>query len=394
MYIRLRLRNWRSIEDADIILAPFTVVVGKNSSGKSNLIDALLFASEVGRDAATAVSRRGGIVGIRRWSPSKPYQITLDVCVAASEDALKVSSSRHEMVIGSGRQGEWKFLRETITLTEGGKQLQRYQREGGSLTIQAAQPIISGIPSGTSVGIADTTSAMLFARQLGRGTGGRLPPWLAQVRSLRPVPELMRRPQPIADSAKLDETASNVATALHRMTAVQRGVILESMRRIIPGLVDVQTQANGRYLTLVFTQQHAADRRPDFAATEMSDGALRALAVIIAAQQMAQHELLLIEEPEVNLHPGAARVVYDALSRAARRGAVLITTHSPELLDHAREDTILVCEYANGTTRVGPLASAQRALVREGLYSTAELMRAEELRREGATPRVVQAAQG
>jgi type I restriction enzyme M protein len=59
------------------------------------------------------------------------------------------------------------------------------------------------------------------------------------------------------------------------------------------------------------------------------------------------------------------------------------------LLDHAREDEVLVCEYVDGVTRIGPLASAQRNLVRDGLFTVAEIMRSENLRREGAEPRAV-----
>jgi len=234
---------------------------------------------------------------------------------------------------------------------------------------------------------------MLFARQFDFSrTLAHAARRLSAVRALRPVPELMRQPQPPTESPKLLETVSNISTALHRMSDGDRADIVRAMQRIIPGLLDVRALAAGRYLTLSFTQSLDAERRPEFAATEMSDGALRALAVVVAAQQMSRDELLVIEEPEVNLHPGAADVVYDVLHRASRKGAVLVTTHSPELLDRAKDDEILVCEYVRGVTRVGPLAQAQRDLVREGLFSTAERMRSEELRREGAEPRVVQDA--
>jgi len=71
------------------------------------------------------------------------------------------------------------------------------------------------------------------------------------------------------------------------------------------------------------------------------------------------------------------------LQEASRRGDVLITTHSPDLLDAAKDETILVCNLVDGVTRIGPLASGQRQLVREGLFRLAELMRAEPLRIEG-----------
>jgi type I restriction enzyme M protein len=202
----------------------------------------------------------------------------------------------------------------------------------------------------------------------------------------------MRQPQPPSDSPRLLDKGENIATALARMPESQRAEVVRAMQRIVPGLGDVRANAAGRYLTLVFTQRHGAERQAEFEATEMSDGALRALAIFVVAQQIRPNELLVIEEPEVSLHPGAADVVYDVLHRASKHGTVLVTTHSPEILDRAKDDEILVCEYVKGVTKLGPLAESQRALVRQGLFSAAELMRSEELRREGAEPRVVQGA--
>ena len=98
---------------------------------------------------------------------------------------------------------------------------------------------------------------------------------------------------------------------------------------------------------------------------------------------MQRDELLIVEEPEVAIHAGAAQLLFELLKEASEKGAVLITTHSPDLLDHARDEEILVCSYDEGATRIGPLAQRQRNIVREGLFSLAELMRTEPLRIEG-----------
>jgi type I restriction enzyme M protein len=386
MFIRLRLKNWRSIDDAEVEFAPFTVVVGRNSSGKSNLVDALRFASEIGRDAATAVSRRGGIASIRRWGPSKPFDITIEVRTANTRAALDSGFAQHECVLKSGREGAWFFEREKVVVADGDTQFAVARKR------EELEVVVKGGKQGGKVvapQLPDTTSAMLWAGQFMPGRTHRTERTILPVRAIRPVPELMRQPHQPGESATLAETAANITTALGKMTEIERGAVTTAMRRIVPGLVDVRAELAGRYATLVFTQGQGDDRRPDFAATEMSDGALRALAVVVAAQQMARGELLIVEEPEVSLHPGAADVVYDELHRASSRGAVLVTTHSPELLDRAKDDEILVCEYVDGVTRIGPLADEQRTIVRKGLFSAAELMRTEDLRREGAEPRVV-----
>ena len=79
--------------------------------------------------------------------------------------------------------------------------------------------------------------------------------------------------------------------------------------------------------------------------------------ILVAAQQMTPDELLIIEEPEVSIHVGAAQLLFDVLKDASRRGAVLVTTHSADLLDAARDEEILVCSYRDGVTKIGPLAT-------------------------------------
>jgi predicted ATPase len=89
--------------------------------------------------------------------------------------------------------------------------------------------------------------------------------------------------------------------------------------------------------------------------------------------------LIGIEEPELTVHPGAIPLLYDYLKQASRRSQVLVTTHSPELLDQMEaEEVRVVVRGPNGTT-VSPMAGPQRAAVREGLLTLGEVLRTEGL---------------
>jgi len=74
-----------------------------------------------------------------------------------------------------------------------------------------------------------------------------------------------------------------------------------------------------------------------FLATSVSNGTLRALGILVALFQLADSgrtmSLIGVEEPELYIHPGAVGVLLDALREASQRGQVLVTTHSPDLLD-------------------------------------------------------------
>jgi type I restriction enzyme M protein len=225
---------------------------------------------------------------------------------------------------------------------------------------------------------------MVIAAQLG---DFRRTAVLRTVRRYRLNPDVMRRPQLISDRVRLEEDGANIAVAVRAVRATGRMEdLLRALAKIVPGLRDVKVRQAERYLTLEFEQEQDEGLVARFNATEMSEGALRALGIIVATLQMARDELLIIEEPEVSIHVGAAALLFDVLKEASESGAVLITTHSADLIDAAADEEILVCEYAQGVTSIGPLASAQRAVVRDGLFSVAQLMRSEPLRIE-RTPR-------
>jgi predicted ATPase len=114
----------------------------------------------------------------------------------------------------------------------------------------------------------------------------------------------------------------------------------------------------------------------------MSDGTLRALGVLAAAFQGRQNgnrrvQLIGIEEPEIALHPGAAEALAEALVAASNNVQVVLTTHSPDLLEHKgfTDDDILAVVNRKGRTAIAPIDPASREALRKGLYSVGELLR-------------------
>lgn len=380
MRVQLTLKNWRSVEDAVIDGSPLTVLVGRNASGKSNVVDALAFLAEARRDLEGAVRRRGGIESIRRWSPTKPHDVTVGVRVERD-----CGTFSHSLTLRSGRQGGWSVHHEQVFIEEAGREAFRVERGDRRFTVSGPAPLRSdGLRSGTprpSLSIWPLVDVLHM--------GGADPLTDLDVLVLRPAPTALRQPQVPDDGAELLPDASNLASVVRKLDAPKLGRVVERLRQVVPGLLAVRALEVGRHLTLHFTQQQGSGRRPEFLGSEMSDGALAALAILVAAERMQPRDLLVIEEPEAHVHPGAAGVIYDALERASERGAVWITTHSPELLERAPAATIRVCEYDDGITRVGPLSVGQRDVLRSGLYTAGELMRADELRREGGPAHLV-----
>jgi predicted ATPase len=138
--------------------------------------------------------------------------------------------------------------------------------------------------------------------------------------------------------------------------------------------------------TLEFRQEVAGDQAPwRFPAQNMSDGTLRALGVLTALFQGNKDHaptLIGIEEPETALHPAASAALREALSKASETTQVIVTSHSPELLDDRsiQPAQVLAVTSEGGNTCIGPLDAASASVMRQHLFSAGELLRLDQLK--------------
>ena len=80
-----------------------------------------------------------------------------------------------------------------------------------------------------------------------------------------------------------------------------------------------------------------------------------------------------IEEPELTIHPGAQAVLADVMVEATLRTQVLVTTHSPDLIDRLPIESLRAVQIEDGWTKVGPVSDTQVKAVRDGLFTSGEL---------------------
>jgi predicted ATPase len=203
-------------------------------------------------------------------------------------------------------------------------------------------------------------------------------------------PDQIRALQPPDKGDLLARDGRNLASVLGRLqqrTAdppTTKGRIEDYLAKVVPGIEGVDAKKVGHMETLEFRQRVEGQRDAwRFPAINMSDGTLRALGTLVALFQQAAGRALLvgIEEPESALHPAAAGVLFDALREASRHTQILVTSHSPDLLDHGaiETDQILAVVARDGRTEVGRIGSAGRTALRAGLYTPGELLRLDQL---------------
>jgi len=129
----------------------------------------------------------------------------------------------------------------------------------------------------------------------------------------------------------------------------------------------------------IFRMKEKNDRIHKFNVSQVSDGTLRVLGLLTALHQPFAPSTIALEEPEQNINPAILQILAETVKGVAQRHQVLITTHSPELIDYFDEDSIFAVEYDDGLTKVGEIAAYQRDAVKDKLTTLGELMTIEGL---------------
>ena len=119
-----------------------------------------------------------------------------------------------------------------------------------------------------------------------------------------------------------------------------------------------------------------------FSPGSMSDGTLRALCILAVIFQtenrnQPRHWLIGLEEPESAVHPAIASALLALLRQASLFNQILVTSHSPDLLDNPDipPESIFVANNVDGVTQIAGIDPACRQLLRDKLFTPGELLR-------------------
>ncbi|HYM61652.1 MAG TPA: AAA family ATPase [Thermoanaerobaculia bacterium] len=207
---------------------------------------------------------------------------------------------------------------------------------------------------------------------------------LAAMRVYSIEPEKLREMQEPDSGTSLRSDGGNVTSVLkeiERQSEDDFRRISDILATIVPNTRRVQVKKHGKNLSLEFTQEWGERKRLKFEGFSMSDGTLRAIGLLAAVFQRPAPSLIAVEEPEATIHPGALESILDLLHHASRHMQVVITTHSPELLDAKwiADRHLRLVEWTEGATRVAPLSEATRRALQGHLMGAGELLRSSAL---------------
>jgi predicted ATPase len=174
--------------------------------------------------------------------------------------------------------------------------------------------------------------------------------------------------------------AGSVLKNLERTDPPAVSQICDLLAQITPKTSGIKTVKHGKQLTLEFQQKWGENKKLKFEAYSASDGTLRALGILIALMQKPPATLLVIEEPESSLHPGALDALLQVIQSRAEHLQVLITTHSSDLLDAKwlKPENLRLVMW-DGGSEIKPVSARAVKMLRSHLATAGELMRADAL---------------
>ena len=383
MVTRVVLRNYKSIAACDVRPAPLSFLVGPNGCGKSNFLDALRFVAEALRSSLDhALRDRGGIQEVRRRSSGHPNHFGIRLDLRLDRAGERMERGWYAFRVAAKPGGRYSVQQEEcVVVGEDGH---------GSYKVSDGEVVASTIPNPP----ACASDRLYLVNMSGMNVFRPIYDALSGMGFYNLNPDAIRDLQQPDPGELLNRDGSNLASVLSNLDQDSKRALEEYLGVITPGVTAVAPRTMGTRITLDFHQEVRGARHPwRFPASNMSDGTLRALGVLVALFQgngtASEHRHLVgIEEPETALHPAAAGVLVDSLTDASQSSQVIVTSHSADLLDNDAipNRSIFAVTSEDAETRIGPLDEAARSALRDHLFTAGELLRMDQLRPDPDQP--------
>ena len=323
------LKGFKSVKDMHLELHPLNVLIGVNGAGKSNFVSFFKMLNEMmaGR-LQTYIGTAGRAHSLLHYGPKTTPQVeaTLQFEVENGVDTyyMRLSHAAGDTLI---------FVEETLSF------------------LQTGWP---GQPKEVSLGSGHQETRVSDAADHGEPMARVLRHLLNHCRVYQfhdtSATARIRQYCYVGDDRWLMPDAGNLAAILYRLrrqdTSPAYRRIVGTVRQIAPFFGDFELQPTGSGDKEIILNWREKDSDEIFGPHQLSDGTLRAISLITLLLQPVQDlpDLIIVDEPELGLHPVAKNIVAGLLKKASHHCQVIVATQSSALLDAFDPDDVVVVD--------------------------------------------------
>ncbi len=330
---RIQLKGFKSIKSMDLELRALNVMIGANGSGKSNLISYFKLLNAI-------VEKQGGL---RTHVMSSGY----------AEPMLYYGSKVTQQIEGrveyenSGGKYSYSQLLELIPVEQLGFNEERL----------VYRPIVIGLGGSEDVARGQQTTALETWPMRGKQPASTIAELFKAIQILHlddtSASAGFHKTVYREDSEKLAPDGRNIAAVLHRIRAESPKVyerVVSTIRLIAPYFGTFKFKAVNPQIVLNWFEK---DSDVLFGPHQISDGTLRAMCLItlLLLPDDQLPSIIIVDEPELGLHPYAIEVIASLFKSAAERTQVLISTQSTAFLNHFEPEDIIVVDRVGKESR-------------------------------------------
>lgn len=333
------IKGFKSIKGVESLpLRPINVLIGSNGSGKSNFIGVFSFLRELREGRLQEYVRRsGGAERILHFGSKVTEQI--EIFLVFSEEI-----NQYKIVLEPSENDE------LFPSTEVG-----YFWDKKNYSRPYSEAIRS---NGLEAGISGEKHARVAAY-----VRDHFDRWRIYHFHDTSASSPLKKSSRVSDNRFLRADGSNLASFLYLLKEKYRdsyALIKGALQRVFPPFSDFNlepSELNGDFISLEWKHRNSDSF---FDVSSFSDGTLRflALAVLFLQPVSLRPSVVLVDEPELGLHPYAIGVLAALVKQASIDTQVILSTQSPFLLDYFDPDDVIVADLKSGATELSRLDSS------------------------------------
>ncbi|MFQ5664203.1 MAG: AAA family ATPase [Terriglobia bacterium] len=349
----LRVKNYLSLRDLDLELTGRNVLVGPNMAGKSNLVDCLRFLTQVAQmGLIKAFIDRGGFSEVVWKGTPTGHRISISLSGEEQAEGEPTARYQYEISILGSPTGFTSIEREQLTVETNGRTFTLADLKHGQGSINR----LDGSKVSESTG-GPTVSALELS--IPGWEGMKVKEHIASWRFYKLVPEAMKQANAAVAQNFLTERGENLSSWLMTLSTKHP----EEIRRFkqaatdaLPGLEEILSPPT--QFATTYLQTREKHLREPVNIWRMADGELVFLALLSLILSPVEYgaPLFCVEEPETHLHPRLLDTLVELQKQVQEEfglqaAQVLITTHSPYLVDRVELEDLVVVEKREGATQ-------------------------------------------